>query len=320
MNPKSKKILLTVKEYLLIALGLLLYVIGASLFFAPNQLVGGGVTGFDLILYYWFKIPLDISFFVINLVLIVMGLKVLGKSFAIKTIYGALVGTLFFRILSVEHLQAWVPKIIDLLSLSNGPLVAGILGGICCGIGIGITFTQGGSTGGTDIIALMINKYRRISPGKIILAIDIFIIGLSLLCPIQPSDTVVEGGFSFSSMGDSFDVRMVRMLYGYVITFVVGTTLDMYLSFEQQSMQIFIFSKKYAEIADAISNKIGRGVTVLNGQGWFTKADGKILMVVIKKYEVSQLYDEIREIDPNAFLSVNNAKGVYGQGFDTIKK
>ncbi len=301
MEKSYKKILITIKEYIVIALGLLLYTSGWVIFLIPNNLVGGGVSGISALLLYSFGIPISISFFVINLVLLAIALKVLGKGFGIKTVYAIVVASLFFEIIP----KIILPEFIQEVGVANGKLLASLIGGVCSGAGIAITFTQGGSTGGTDIIALMINKYRSISPGKIILSIDIVIIAMSFFIPMEDN-----------SLGH----RLATVMYGYVLTFVVGYSIDLVLSGTKQSMQIFVFSKEYDKIADAVMKQVGRGVTVIDGEGWYTKTNGKILLVIVRKTEVNMFYKIVKEIDSNAFMSVGSVMGVYGQGFDQMKK
>lgn len=301
-----KKILIGIKEYLLIAVGLLLYAGGVSIFIIPNELVGGGVTGISALLLYAFNIPVSWSFFGINLILLAIALKVLGKGFGVKTVYAIIVASLFFdifpRILPADS------DFVQAIALANGKLLSAIIAGVCCGVGIAITFMQGGSTGGTDIIALMINKYRNIPPGKIILSIDIIIIACVMLLPDESGNAVNWG------------MKIATVMYGYVVTFVVGYSLDLTLSGSRQSMQIFIFSKEYEKIADAITADLHRGVTVIDGEGWYTKTEGKILLVIVRKTEINQVFKIIREIDPNAFTSSGAVSGVYGQGFERMKK
>lgn len=300
MNSTFLKILNEVKAYVIITLGLLVYVIGWVVFVLPNNMVGGGVTGISAVLLYAFDIPVSVSFFVINLILLLIALKVLGKAFGAKTVYAIFITSLMYEIV-----PTFVPDVfIQEIAISNGKLLSAIFGGICAGLGIGISFSQGGSTGGTDIVALMICKFRNISPGKVILLLDVFIIASSLLIPSQ----------------ESWGQRFAIILYGYILIGASSYTVDMFLSGSKQSMQVFIFSKHYAELADSIISKIGRGVTLIEGQGWYTKQSSKIVMVIVRKTDINMLYRVVREIDRDAFLSVGSVSGVYGKGFDEIKK
>ena len=312
MNNKMKSLFGEVKAYVIITLGLLLYTLGWIVFLIPNNMVGGGVTGLSAILLYAFNIPVGASFFVINLILLLIALKVLGKGFGMKTVYAIIIASVFYEIL-----PAVIPDVfIQEIAISNGKLLCAIFGGVCAGLGIGVSFSQGGSTGGTDIVALMIVKYRNISAGRVILLLDIFIIASSLLLP--PNEILDANGAVVGV--ETWGQRFATILYGYILIGACSYSVDMFISGTKQSSQIFIFSKKYAELADAITTGTGRGVTLIDGEGWYTKQKSKIVMVVVRKDDLSTLYRIVREIDNDAFLSVGNVSGVYGRGFDQIKK
>jgi uncharacterized membrane-anchored protein YitT (DUF2179 family) len=289
------QILAYVKTYFLITLGLLLYVTGWVVFLIPNEIVGGGVSGIGAIIYYLTGFPIGYTYFIINAILLIMSIKVLGKSFAVKTITATFIVTVLFQLLPeiIPDAQGFGQRFCK----DNGPLMCAIMGGIFSGAGIAITFAQGGSTGGTDIVALFINKYRNVTPGRIILYIDLVIIA--------------------SSFFVSHD--FVKVMYGYILIAVMSSTLDFLLSGSKQSVQMFIFSKKYEEIADRISSELHRGVSVMNSTGWFTKEENKVLLVVVKKYQSNELYRLIKEVDKNAFITVASVMGVFGKGFEQIK-
>lgn len=305
MEERRQKILKGLKEYLLIAFGLLVYVMGWVIFLIPNNLVGGGVSGIGAVVYYATGIPVSVTFFVVNFVLLAIALKVLGPSFGIKTVYAVIITTLMFQFLP----QVIPSDIIELIGMSNGKLLATIIGGVMSGFGIGLAISQGGSTAGTDIIALMVAKYRNISTGKMILSIDIFIVLSSLIIPMEDS------AGNMLTWGEKIAV----VTYGFVLIACCSYTIDLYLSGSKQSVQIFIFSKKYPEIADRIASEMHRGVSVLDAEGWYTKADSKVLMVIARKAELNTILRMIKGIDPEAFLSAGTVMGVYGKGFDKIK-
>lgn len=307
MNQNNKKILITVKEYALIAVGILLYVTGWITFLVPNNLVGGGVTGLASIVQYATNgyIKIGTTYFVVNIGLLVLALFTLGKNFGTKTVYAIAITSL-----GLNYLQGVIPEeIIQTLALDNGKLMSTIMGAILTGVGIGITMSQGGSSGGTDIIALVITKYRNVSPGKIILVADVVVILSSLLVPSYlPSGELVP-----------FTEKITTVVYGFILVTIVSVVLDMYLAGTKQSVQVFVLSRKYSEIADAITGDLHRGVTVLDGMGWYTKQKSQVLMVITRKSDLNILLRTIKSIDPDAFLSVSSVTGVYGQGFDTIK-
>ncbi len=296
---KRKGILVGIKEYLIITLGLLIYSLAWVVFLIPNKMVGGGVTGFSAILYYATGFPISYTYFILNALLLALALKILGRGFGMKTVYAIFITSIF-----LQFLPSMIPAdLIKDIALDNGKLLCAIIGGAFAGLGIGMTFTQGGSSGGTDIIALMINKYRNISPGKIILYVDVIIIGSSLLLP-----------------GDgTAGSRIATVIYGFMLISVTGYTIDLVLSGTKQSLQVFIFSKKHEEIAQRVS-EMGRGVTLIDAKGWYTKQDAKVLLVIIRKTESSMIFQIVREVDRDAFISVGSVMGVYGQGFDQIRK
>ena len=296
-----------VKEYTLIALGIFLYVFGWSLFLLPNNLVGGGVTGMASIVQYATHgfIKVSWTYFTLNIGLLIASIFVLGKSFGGKTVFAVVLASLFF-----EFVPGLIPQeIVQTLSFDNGKLMSVIMGGILVGTGIGMTMSQGGSTGGTDIIALMVNKYRNVSPGRMILMMDAVIIFSSLLVPSYK----VDG--SLMPMAE----KIVTVVYGFLLVTVNSYVLDLYLTGSRRSVQLFVLSKKYSEIADAVTRDLHRGVTVLEGKGWFTKQESNVLMILTRKSDLNTLLRYIKSIDPEVFMSVISVTGVYGKGFDALK-
>lgn len=301
----AKSILKLGKEYLLLTLGILIYVAGWTIFMIPNNLIGGGLTGVSSIIQYAVGIKMGYTYFVLNAILLVTAFVVIGANFGGKTIYAIILASVGLNVL-----QDLIPAaIIETLSVQNGKLMSTIMGGILSGTGIGMSMSQGGSTGGTDIIALIVNKYRNISPGRIILWIDAVIILSSLAVP------------SYTAEGElvPFAEKITTVVYGLILITVNGYVIDLYLSGSKQSVQLFIMSRKYEEIADAITKDIHRGVTVLPAVGWYTKKENHVLMVVTRKTDLNFLLKYIKTIDNDAFLSVSSVSGVYGNGFDAIK-
>lgn len=303
----NKSVWKTLSEYALVALGILMYVLGWTLFLIPNNLVGGGVTGLSSILQYATHgvINAGWSYGVINILLLIVALRLLGKSFGSKTIFAVVLASV-----GLSFLQKIIPQgIIQSLALENGKLMSTIMGGMLAGAGIGMTMSQGGSTGGTDIIALVVNKYRNVSPGRMILWIDVAIILSSLFFPSYMPDGSLMG----------WSDKITTVVYGFILVVVNSTVLDLYISGSRQSVQLFVLSDRFAEIADAVTNDLHKGVTVLDGEGWYTKQSRKVLMVITRKTELNIILRYIKSIDSNAFLSVSSVTGVYGKGFDTIK-
>lgn len=306
MPHKDKTFLHHVKEYALLILGLLLYVLGWTVFLVPNNLVGGGVTGVASIVQYATHgfIKIGYTYFTVNILLLILALFTLGKGFGGKTVVAIILASL-----GLNLFQTLIPaEICQTLAVDNGKLMSVIMGGILVGVGIGLTMSAGGSTGGTDIIALIVNKYRGISPGKMILGMDLVIILSSLLVPSYTADGALI----------PFTEKIVTVVYGLILITVCSTVLDMYLAGSKQSVQLFILSHKYEEIADAIAKDLHRGVTVLDGQGWYSKQSTHVLMVLTRKTDLNIMLRYIKSIDPDAFLSVSTVTGVYGRGFESI--
>ena len=293
------------REYGLITLGVISYSLGWAIFLLPNNLIGGGVSGFASILFYATGIPMGITYLVLNVLLLLIGTKILGTGFGFKTIYAIIMTGLMLSVM---------PKVIPVdfiheFALSNGKLICTFLGGIIAGFGIGLSISQDGSTGGTDIVALVWCRFHAASPGRVILIIDVAIILSSLLFP------------SYTDTGEVLDFsdKLAVVVYGLIMVTVSGYAIDLYISGSKQSVQAFIFTKKVDEMADAITLEMKRGVTVLPAKGWYSKEDKQIIMVVTRKADLNLLLRYVKAIDPDAFLSVSSVMGVYGQGFDTIK-
>jgi len=293
------------KEYGLMTLGVISYSVGWSVFLLPNNLIGGGVSGFSSILFYATGLPMGVTYFVLNIILLLIGTKILGKGFGGKTIY-AIVATS----LMLEVMPDLIPvNFIQEFALSNGKLICTVLGGIIAGLGIGLSISQGGSTGGTDIIALVWCKFYASSPGRVILTIDVVIILSSLMFP------------SYTDAGEllPFSEKLAIVVYGLMQVTVCGYAIDLYISGSKQSVQAFIFTRKTEEMADAIAFDLKRGVTIIPVKGWYSKEDSNVLMVVTRKTDLNMLLRYIKTIDPDAFLSISSVMGVYGKGFDSIK-
>ena len=295
----------TLKEYGLVSIGVISYALGWSIFLLPNNLIGGGVSGFASIVFYATGIPMGVTYLVLNILLLLIGTKILGTGFGGKTIYAVLATAVMLAVM-----PGLIPKdFIHEFALSNGKLICTILGGIIAGLGIGLSISQGGSTGGTDIVALLWCKYHAASPGRVILVVDVVIILSSLLFP------------SYTDSGEvlPFAEKLAVVVYGLIQVTVSGYAVDMYLSGSKQSVQAFIFTKKVKEMADAVAFDMKRGVTIIPAKGWYSKEDKEVIMVVTRKTDLNLLLRYVKTIDPDAFLSVSSVRGVYGKGFDTIK-
>lgn len=276
------------KDYLTIFFGLFLYALGWTGFLLPHQITTGGVTGIGALIFFAKGIPVAVTYFSINIILLFFSVKIFGWLFSFRTIFGVFFLTLFLSIA-----QSVIKKPI----LVEEPFMACVVGGLLTGLGIGLVFSANGSTGGTDIVALIINKYRNITIGRGMLFCDLVIISSSYMI-FHSIDKIVFG----------------------LTTLVVSTyTVDMVLNGIRQSVQFMIFSPKYELIAERINIEAHRGVTVLDGMGWFSKEPVKVLVVLAKKNESVTIFRIIKQVDPNAFVSQSTVIGVYGKGFDIIK-
>ncbi len=291
-----EQVLKTFKEYFLMTVGMMLYSFAWIGCIMPADGTGGGATGLSRVLCHavehWAGISIQIGTmaFLINGVLLLVAGFIIGWNFGVKTVFCVCVISL-----GLNFWQSVLPEG-DFLHLER--ILSVILGGILAGIGIAMCFAQGGSTGGTDIVAMIINKYRTISYGKILIYSDFVIIGSSMLVGFH-IDTVI---------------------YGYVMTAVVGYTVDMIMAGNQQSSQVFIVTHDYEKMAEAIVENIHRGVTLIDSQGWYTKKQSKIVMVVCRKRETAMILKFVKTIDPEAFMTVGSVMGVYGKGFQAISK
>ncbi|MCD7963169.1 MAG: YitT family protein [Rikenellaceae bacterium] len=285
-------ILKEVRSYLIITVGLFLYSFAWTAVIIPANLVGGGATGLaTLIFYATGKIPVGVLFFLINAVLVTLASFLIGFRFGAKTIYG---------IVGISVMMSFLQQVFPdagFLGLTDDKLLSAILGGAVSGTGVAMCFTQGGSTGGSDIVAMIVNKYRNISFGRIIMVCDTVII-----------------------LSSYFIFREISVIiYGFILIAVYSYTIDYVIAGNKQSSQIFIISKKYDVIADHVTSQLGRGVTVLEGKGWYTKNPQKVLMILCRKNETSSIYKIIKEFDHDAFISVGSVNGVYGEGFEILR-
>lgn len=284
---RKKTVFQEVKAYTVTTIALFIMALGWTGFLIPNKILGGGVNGIATMLYWTSGLSTGITIIAVNLVLILIALRIIGSGFGVKTVYSVLVLSAMFSILQHYITEPFV----------TDRFLAAMVGGIMSGTSIGLIFTQGSSTGGTDIVALMVNKYHNISPGKILLLLDVFIISSSYII-FQSIETLV---------------------YGFVVMSVSSYAIDLVLTGNKQSVQLFVFSKHAEAIADRIVQETGRGVTCIKGTGWYTKTENSILMVMVKKMESQQLFRIIKDEDPEAFVSLNTVMGVYGKGFDVIR-
>lgn len=289
MNTTSKKVLSEVKDYVMIFIGLFCYCFGYSAFVLPEEVVTGGVTGLASLFYFSpLHFNVAITYYVINAILLAIAFRTVGKTFVIRTIIGATVATILLGVLTPIFTKPIIPQ---------ETFMNVIIGAVMCGIGLGTVFTHNGSSAGTDIIAAMVNKHSNISFGRTLIYIDLLII--------------CSSWFIFHTVD--------KIVYGLIFMFICSIAADMVIDSNRQSVQFMIFSKKWKEIANAITKETHRGCTVLHGTGWYTQSETTVLLVMARNYESMHIFRIIKAIDPDAFVSQAKVKGVYGEGFDHVK-
>lgn len=285
----NNKVTNEIRDYVMITVAMVSYCIGWNIFLLPNNITTGGVPGVSSVLYWGTGIPVQTSYFIINAALLIAALKILGWRFCVKTIYAVIVltGLTTFARTNAGSLHL----------LSDQPFMASIIGAIFCGSGVGLGLAFNGSTGGTDIIAAIVHKFRDISLGRVIMLCDIIIISSSYL------------------VFHDFE----QVIYGYVVLLVTAYCIDQVVNSMHRSVQFFIISDKYKEIASRIAVYPHRGATVIEAHGFYTGHEVKMLFIMAKRRESNIIFRIINEIDPKAFVTQTNVIGVYGEGFDKFK-
>ncbi|MBR1935103.1 MAG: YitT family protein [Muribaculaceae bacterium] len=286
----TSKFVTEARDYVMIILGLLIYAFGFAAFILPQRIVTGGVTGMASLLYYAFGWNVALVYYGINLFLLAIAFRTVGKQFVLRTIFGATMCTLLLGVL-----QPLFPEPL----VSGQPFMSAVLGAVLCGVGIGTVFAHNGSSAGTDIIAAMVTKKSNISFGRMMLYCDLIIISFSYFLP-----------------GDD---KVEKIVYGLIFLIIFAQASDMVINSNRQAVQFFIISKKWQDIANAINNSANRGCTILNGMGWYSKEPVQVVMVVCRRLESVSIFRIVKMIDPDAFITQGNVRGVYGKGFDEVK-
>ena len=292
------KVLVCIYDYVVITLGVILFVMAWQCFLLPNNMIDGGLTGASALLSMVTGVSVDIWYFGINVLLLVLAWFILGRGFGLKTIYAILLSTALFRLLGSESMS-WLWSVEgNVLHVKEGILVP-VIGGLLEAVGLALIIMRGGSTGGTDILALIVNKFWPITVGRFYLYADFVVITLLILVP----------GHCFTDV-----------VYGYVTMGVCSYVLDLIMLGKVSTVQVVIFSDKVDEIGDYITRNMERGVTALRAMGWYTQKDRLVLMVMLRRTELPELVKSIKELDSKAFVTVVPANNVFGEGFDPIKK
>jgi len=297
MNEKIRKVLVGIFDYLVITIGVVLFVVAWTSFLLPNNMIDGGLTGASALLGMVTGISVDVWYFGINILLLVLAWFILGKAFGVKTVYAIVLSSALFRFLGDESMRCLWSVEGELFYVGDGLLVP-IIGGLLEAVGLSLIIIRGGSTGGTDILALIVNKFWPITIGRFYLMADFVVITLLMFVP----------GHNFTNV-----------VYGYVTMGVCAYVLDLIMLGKESSVQVLIFSEKIKEIADYITRDMQRGVTALKAIGWYTQEDRQVLMVMLRKNEFPELVKVVKDIDHKAFVTVIPANNVYGEGFDEMK-
>ena len=292
---KNNKVLNLLWDYFLMTVGAVIFCMAWTSIIIPTGLASGGLTGLCTIIEYATNgaIPMGIPYWIMNIGLLVIGFLSLGRAFGIKTIYVIVLTSVLFNVLP----QFEALKFYGFVE-NDEKLLAALIGAAMEAVGLGIVLLRGGSSGGTDIIAMIINKYWPVSPGKVYLYTDIFIIASLFLLP---------------------DKGLIDVVYAYIIMLGFSFGIDYVLLGNKSSVQILVFSSKYQEIADHMIHVVHRGVTALQSMGWYSQKESKVLLIVSRKYQMNEVIKEIKSIDPKAFVSVSTAMSVFGEGFEEVK-
>ena len=276
-----------------------IYTIGYTTFLLPYKIVSGGVSGISTVIYYMSGFPAGNTYLIINIALLLLAMRILGWRYLVRTIIVTLLisGAIDLMLVQLTEVSADGTQTLKHI-LGEQKFMACVIGAFFEGLGLATIFLAGGSTGGTDIIASSINKYWNISLGRLLLMCDIIIIGFSYL---------IEN-----------DIE--TMVVGYMAMFISLNFLDFVINSARQSVQFIIISDRYEEIADEVNTRLNRGVTVLFGEGFYSKEKRQVLLILAKKHESRGIFQLIKRLDPRAFVSMSNVEGVFGEGFDVIKK
>ncbi len=287
------------RDYLQMLLGTVIYTVGYTTFLLPYKIVSGGVSGISTVIYYMSGFPAGSTYLLINVVLLLMAMRILGWRYLVRTIIVTLLISVGIDLMQAQLTETAADGTQALMHiLGEQKFMACVIGAFLEGLGLATIFLAGGSTGGTDIIASAINKYWNISLGRLLLMLDIIIIGSSYV----------------------ISHNIETMVVGYLAMFISTNFLDYVINSARQSVQFIIISEHYEEIAQEVNTRLERGVTVLAGEGFYSKEKRQVLLILAKRYESRSIFQLIKRIDPKAFVSMSNVEGVFGEGFDTIKR
>lgn len=289
--------IIVIKELLMIVICTFPYALGVNQLLVPHAIVSGGVTGLCEIIYFATNayVPIWFSSALINLILLIVAALTVGRRYAVRTVWGVLWLTIWLRVIPIPE----VPLLTD-------AFMAVVVGGLFTGCFLGICFLNNGSTGGTDIVAMIVNKYHHLPMGRVLMVTDLIIISSAFFLP-----TIQEAGLQGA---------IEKILFGLTYTFMLSTAVDWVMNRMRQSVQFMIFTQKPDEIAEAILTQAHRGCTFLEAQGGYNKQPMKVVTTIARKHESATIFRLVRAIDPTAFVSQSQVRGVFGQGFDSMTK
>ena len=296
MSTERKKYYI-VNEFLILTVACFIFAFAWEAFMIPNGMSAGGLMGLCTVIQYATGglIPAQYSYFAVNALLIIIAVIAMGIGFGFKTIYCIVMSSLAMQVVaSIPEIHSVAGQFFYVRETLLIPIIAGLLEAV----GLGLVLRYGASTGGTDIVAIMVNKYWPVSLSKVFLISDIIIVSLLILLP---------------------DKSFTDMVYGFVEIITFSAIIDSVVGGNKSSYQLLVFSDRYAEIADHITQNMNRGVTVLNAQGWYTRKDKNVLLILISRKQLPELTKVIKEADPRAFMSVSSTNNVYGEGFEEMK-
>ena len=296
MSTERKKYFV-VNEFIVLTVACFIFALAWEGFMIPNGMSAGGMMGLCTVIQYATGglIPAQYSYFAVNAILIIVAIIAMGIGFGFKTIYCIVMSSLAMQIVaSIPGIHSVAGEFFFVRETLLIPVIAGLLEAV----GLGLVLRFGASTGGTDIIALMVNKYWPVSLSKVFLISDIIIVALLLFLP---------------------DKSFTDMVYGLVEIITFSAIIDYVVGGDKSSYQLLVFSDKYADIADHIISNMNRGVTVLNARGWYTRKEKNVLLILINRKQLPELTKVIKEVDPRAFMSVSSTNNVYGEGFEEMK-
>lgn len=293
----KQKIFKTIREYLILTFASALFALCWESFMIPTGISAGGLMGLSTVVQFATGgvVKASVMYAVVNVFLILLAVLAFGIGFGVKTVYCIVLNSIMLELFGTFDFLMCLPgHFFYIREIFIVPIIAGVLEAVA----VGLIIRYGGSTGGTDIIALMVNKYWPVELSKVFLATDLFIITLILFLP---------------------DKHFADMIYGLEQVVTFSLVVDLVVVGQRSTIQLMVFSEKREEIADFIIQKMDRGVTMLRAQGWFTKKERDVLLVLMQKKQLTNITKFVKSVDPNAFMSVTSVKSVYGEGFEEIK-